>query len=235
MDFTFIPIVDPKTDTIRYTISKYSKGLSKYFDSHKVIKAVYSVDNILFYVKNKKDILRKCYFRITSINMNDVIPLVCEKMTEKYNMEKEFYLAFFIHEEELPFTVGACKDDFYALKDILNKVSFKGTTPLKYMLFRKLSDSPNLRLKEKEAFAFNIALNLTNKTKREFCNELDIDTKAFDEMLQQELLEVKTNKGKTVTRSFITKMLHITDNITELRYYELINLMWKVKYNEIPD
>ena len=54
-------------------------------------------------------------------------------------------------------------------------------------------------------------------------------------MLQQELLEVKTNKGKTVTRSFITKMLHITDNITELRYYELINLMWKVKYNEIPD
>ena len=60
LDFTFIPIVDPKTDTIRYTISKYSKGLSKYFDPHKVIKAVYSVDNILFYVKNKKDILRKC-------------------------------------------------------------------------------------------------------------------------------------------------------------------------------
>ena len=28
LDFTFIPIVDPQTDTIRYTISKYSKGLS---------------------------------------------------------------------------------------------------------------------------------------------------------------------------------------------------------------
>ncbi len=31
-NFTFIPIIDPHTDTIRYTISKYSKGLKKYFD-----------------------------------------------------------------------------------------------------------------------------------------------------------------------------------------------------------
>ena len=57
LDFTFIPIIDIKRDTIRYTISKYSKGLKKYFDPHKVIKAVYSLDNILFYVNtqiNKK-------------------------------------------------------------------------------------------------------------------------------------------------------------------------------------
>ena len=52
-DYTFISIVDPKHDNIRYTISKYSKGLRKYFDPHKVVKAVYSIDNILFYVKNE--------------------------------------------------------------------------------------------------------------------------------------------------------------------------------------
>ncbi len=235
LDFTFIPIVDPKTDTIRYTISKYSKGLSKYFDPHKVVKAVYSVDNILFYVKDKKDILRKYYFRIASINMNDVIPLVCEKMTEKYGMEKEFYLAFFIHEEELPFTVGACKDDFYALKDILNKISFKGTTPLKYKIFKKLSNSPQLKLKEKEELAYDSALELTNKTKKEFCNELDITIESFDEMMHKELLEITNNKGKKLNRGHIAKFLNITDNVCELKYYELINLMWKVKYNEIPD
>ena len=235
LDFTFIPIVDPQTDTIRYTISKYSKGLSKYFDPHKVVKAVYSVDNILFYVKDKKDVLRKYYFRIASINMNDVLPLVCEKMTERYSMNKEFYLAFFIHEEELPFTVGACKDDFYALKDILNKISFKGTTPLKYKIFRRLSNSQQLRLKEKEELAFDAALELTRKTKRELCFELDITKEAYDDMMKKELLEIKSNNGKTVTRNHIAKFLNITDNVTELKYYELINLMWKVKYNEIPD
>ena len=68
-DFTFVPIVDPVHDNIRYTISKYSKGLRKYFDPHKVVKAVYSIDNILFYVKDEKDVLRKYYFRIGSINI----------------------------------------------------------------------------------------------------------------------------------------------------------------------
>ena len=167
--------------------------------------------------------------------MNDVLPLVCEKMTERYSMNKEFYLAFFIHEEELPFTVGACKDDFYALKDILNKISFKGTTPLKYKIFRRLSDSQQLRLKEKEELAFDAALELTRKTKRELCFELDITKDAYDEMMKEELLEIKSNNGKTVTRNHIAKFLNITDNVTELKYYELINLMWKVKYNEIPD
>ena len=235
LDFTFIPIVDPETDTIRYTISKYSKGLSKYFDPHKVVKAVYSVDNILFYVKDDKDILRKYYFRIASINMKDVIPLVCEKMTEKYGINKEFYLAFFIHEEELPFTVGACKGDFLALKDILNKVSFKGTTPFKYMLFRELSDSPSLKLKEKEKIAYDVAMILENKTKRELCQRLDISIESYNDMMQNELGEVKTIKGKKIKRSNIATFLNIADNINELDYYEKINLIWKVKYNEIPD
>ena len=235
LDFTFIPIVDPKTDTIRYTISKYSKGLSKYLDPHKVVKAVYSVDNILFYVKDKKDILRKYYFRIASINLNDVIPLFCRKLTEKYGLNQEFYLAFFIHEEKLPFTVGACKDDFYALKDILNKISFKGTTPLKYMVFKELSDSENLNLKEKEALAYEAALVLESKTKRDLCRDLDLDLKALDNMLDNDLLEVESLKGKRVSRNHVAKFLHITENVNELAFYESINLMWKVKYNDIPD
>ena len=235
LDYTFVPIIDPSTDTIRYTISKYSKGLSKYFDPHKVIKAVYSVDNILFYVKDKNDVLRKYYFRIASINMNDVIPMVCRKMTKKYDMNQEFYLAFFIHEEDLPFTVGGCKDDFYALKDILNKISFKGTTPLKYMIFRSLSDSNQLRLKEKEELAYNSAMSLTGKTKTELCSDLDIEVSEYNNMMRQELLEIKSSKGKPIGRGHIARALNITENITELKFYEKANLMWKVKYNDIPD
>ena len=235
LDFTFIPIIDTKRDTIRYTISKYSKGLKKYFDPHKVVKAVYSLDNILFYVKTENDILRKYYFKIGSINLNDVIPMFCKKVTEKYGMNQVFYLAFFIHEEDLPFTVGACKDDFYCLKDILNRISFKGTTPLKYMLFKELSNSPRLNLKEKESIAYDSALTLTNKSKKELCKELGIDIASYDEMIEKELLEIKSKEGKPITRSKIAKYLHITENVTELKFYELINLMWKVSYNEIPN
>ena len=235
LDFTFIPIIDTKRDTIRYTISKYSKGLKKYFDPHKVIKAVYSLDNILFYVKTEIDVLRKYYFKIGSINLNDVIPMFCKKVTEKYGMNQEFYLAFFIHEEDLPFTVGACKDDFYCLKDILNKISFKGTTPFKYMLFRELSDLPKLKIKEKEALAYNIALGLTNKTKKQLCDDLYIDTKTYDEMMNKNLSEVDSLKGTKIYRTHIVKYLHITEHITELKFYETLNLIWKVKYDDIPD
>ena len=235
LDYTLIPIIDTDYDELRYTISKYSKGLSKYFDPHKVVKAVYSVNNIIFYVKDNKDILRKYCFKIASINMDDVIPMVCKKMTEKYGMNETFYLAFFIHEEELPFTIGACQDDFYALKDILNKISFKGTTPLKYMIFRSLSNSPKLRLKEKEEIAYNSALTLTNKTKGDLCLDLDLSLDEYNNMMKQELLEVTSSKGKKVNRGHILKYLHITENVNELNYYELMNLMWKVKYNEIPD
>ena len=96
LDFTFIPVIDPDYDEIRYTISKYSKGLSKYFDSHKVIKAVYSLDNILFYVKDEKDVLRKYYFRIGSFNMNDALLMIVKAHAQKNGMDTPIYLAFFL-------------------------------------------------------------------------------------------------------------------------------------------
>jgi hypothetical protein len=234
-EFTLIPIVDPRTDSIRYIISKYSKGLEKYFDPKKVIKAVYTIDNILFYVKDNDDILRKQYFKIGAISLNDVLPLICKKYTERNGTNKEFYLAFFIQDEDLPFTIGACKEDFYCLKDILNKISFKGTTPLKYMLFRQLSDSPNLKLKEKEKLAYSIQMQLTCKNKKELCNELDITLDDYDTMMERQLLDIKNQKGKTITRHHITKYLHITENVNQLKFYEITNLLGKVKYNDIPD
>ena len=235
LEYTLIPIIDTVNDTVRYTISKYSKGLRKYFDPHKVIKAVYSIDNILFYVKDDNDILRKYYFKIASFNLNNVLPLICKKYTEKNGPNKVFYLAFFIHEDELPFTIGATKEDFYSLKDILNKISFKGTTPLKYMLFRELSDSPNLKLREKEKLAYTISILLMNKNKQELCNELDITQDDYNNMLDNNLLEIKNQKGKTIKRSHILKYLHLTENVNELKYYEKMNLLWKVKYIDIPD
>ncbi|MCR5231563.1 MAG: hypothetical protein K6B64_02850 [Acholeplasmatales bacterium] len=61
LDFSFIPILDDNKNELRYTISKYSKGLKKYFDPTKVIKAVYTMHNILFYVKDEDDIMHCIY------------------------------------------------------------------------------------------------------------------------------------------------------------------------------
>jgi hypothetical protein len=235
LDFTFIPIIDPSYDEIRYTISKYSKGLRKYFDPHKVVKAVYSIDNILFYVKDNKDILRKYYYRIGSFDLSDCMQSICRSFSNKYGMNSTFYLAFFIHEEDLPFTIGATKQDFYALKDILNKISFKGTTPLKYLTFEKLINTDVKRLYQKEDIAFKHAMGLTDTEMDEICNLLDINEEDYDTLMEKELLQIPNKKGKPVTRQHIAKYLNILDNVLELKYYEASNLMWKVKYDDIPD
>ena len=234
LEYTFIPIIDTDKDAIRYTISKYSKGLSKYFDPHKVIKAVYSIHHALFYVKDDKDILRKIYFKIQSVSMADIIPQFCKIASLKNGPESDIYLAFFIHEEELPFTIGCTKDDFYCLKDILNKVSFKGTTPLKYMIFKELKEVNTRSLKVKEIIAYNQAMLLTDTSKKELCDSLSITEDDYNKMMDEELDEIENKKGMSVTRLKISKYLNILDNITELNYYQSQNLIWKVKYDEIP-
>ena len=234
-DYTLIPIVDPKHDNIRYTISKYSKGLRKYFDPHKVVKAVYSIDNILFYVKNEKDVLRKYYFRIGSFNMNDALPMIVKAHAQKNGMDTPIYLAFFIHQEDLPFTVGACKEDFYALKDILNKISFKGTTPLKYLVFRQLKETNVKKLYEKEDIAFNQAMYLKNINVHQFCKQVDIDEFDFNKLMTDEIYNIKTKSGTEFTKLHLMKYFNILDNIRELKYYEEQNLIWRVKYNDIPE
>ena len=49
--------------------------------------------------------------------------------------------------------------------------------------------------------------------------------------------EASTFKGKKFSgqRNHINKLLNIKDNLNELKYYEMINLIWKVKFNEIPN
>ena len=234
LDFTFIPIIDNEKDTIRYTISKYSKGLSKYFNPTKVVKAVYTLHTALFYVKDDKDILRKIYFKIQSISFQDFIPSACKIIANKNGQESTFYIAFFTHEEDLPFSIGTYKEDFYALKDILNKISFKGTTPLKYMLFQYIKQTEPKLLKTKEQMAYNIAMHLNNTSKEELCNNLDLDILDYEKMMDEELKEIKNKNGKTINRNKIKEYLNIVENINELKYYETKNLIWKVNFNEIP-
>ena len=54
-------------------------------------------------------------------------------------------------------------------------------------------------------------------------------------MIEEQLLEIRNKKGKPISRNHINKFLNIKDNLTELKYYETLNLIWKVKYNEIPN
>jgi len=235
LDFTFIPIIDTKYDLIRYTISKYSKGLKKYFDPHKVVKAVYSIDNILFYVKDDKDILRKYYFKIATNSLYDLMSNICYGISQKNNINTEFYLGFMVTEPDLPFTFGSCKSDFYALKDIINKMKFKGTTPLKYMVFRELSNKEPKYIKSKQSLVYNMAMILTNKTKSSLCKSLGITEEQYNEMMDNELFEITNDIGNKVNRNLISKFLNIVDNLSELKYYEELNLMWKVKFDDIPD
>lgn len=52
--------------------------------------------------------------------------------------------------------------------------------------------------------------------------------------MENELNNINSKDGKKIDRNKIVKLLNIVDNVLELNYYEELNLMWKVKFNEIP-
>ena len=232
--FTFIPIVDAEFDQVRYTVSKYSKGFKKYFNPKKVVKAVYFSNEILFYVKDKHDILRKYFFYISTVNMRDIIPLCCKVAATKNGLNSDLYIAFFKHMEDLPFTIGARKEDFYALKDILDQVTFKGTTPLKYMVFKEISGKEAKYIKTKQAILFEQAMVLQNKTKKQLCSQLKITEQQYNDFIDSDEAFILSEDNKKVDRKKIGKYLNMVDNFFELKYYESLNLIWKVKFKDIP-
>ncbi len=235
LDFSFIPILDDDKNELRYTISKYSKGLKKYFDPTKVIKAVYTMHNILFYVKDEDDIRKKIYFKIGSISAKDMLPYFCKAAATKNGINKDIYIAFFIKEPDLPFTYGTCKEDFYLLKDILNKIVFKGSTPLKYMILENMHNKLHLTLKTKEQIAYDVAMILENLTPLDLCRLLNVDIDDYLKLIDESLNEIICKNNTKLNRDLIRKNLNIVDNINELKFYEKENLIWRVKYEDIPN
>ena len=234
LDFSFIPILDDDKNELRYTISKYSKGLKKYFDPTKVIKAVYTMHNILFYVKDEDDIRKKIYFKIGSVSAKDMLAYFCKAAATKNGMNNDIYIAFFIKEPDLPFTYGACKEDFYLLKDILNKIVFKGSTPLKYMILENLHNKNHLNLKAKEKIAYDVAMLLKDMSTMDFCKLLDVPVNDYLDFLDKEITDLVCSNNTKLSINIIRKHLNIIDNVNELKYYESQNLIWKVKYEDIP-
>jgi len=235
LDFSFIPILDDDKNELRYTISKYSKGLKKYFDPTKVIKAVYTMHNILFYVKDEDDIRKKIYFKIGSVSAKDMLPHFCKAAATKNGINKDIYIAFFIKEPDLPFTYGTCKEDFYLLKDILNKIVFKGSTPLKYMILENLHNKSHLNLKAKEKIAYDVAIQLENMTINDFCNLLNAPIEDYRKFIDDNLTDYTCSNETKLSRILINKKLNIIENIHELKFYESQNLIWKVKFEDIPN
>ena len=235
LDFSFIPILDNEKNELRYTISKYSKGLRQYFDPTKVIKAVYTMHNILFYVKDEDDIRKKIYFKIGSVSAKDMLPYFCKAAATKNGINNDIYIAFFIKEPDLPFTYGTCKEDFYLLKDILNKIVFKGSTPLKYMILENMHNKIHLTLKSKERIAYDVAMMLENYSTADFCRLLNVPVDEYIKMMDENLLEMVCSNNVKLTRDSIKKKLNIIDNLNELKYYETQNLIWKVKFEDIPN
>ena len=234
LEFSFIPILDDDKNELRYTISKYSKGLKKYFDPTKVIKAVYTMHNILFYVKDEDDIRKKIYFKIGSVSAKDMLPYFCKAAATKYGINNDIYIAFFIKEPDLPFTYGTCKEDFYLLKDILKDITFKGSTPLKFMILENLHNKSHLNLKAKEKIAFEVALQLENMELKDFCSKYNIPIEDYKKLIDEDLTELICSNDTRISRSMIRKNLNIIDNITELNYYRFYNLIWSVKYDDMP-
>ena len=235
LDFSFIPILDDDKNELRYTISKYSKGLRQYFDPTKVIKAVYTMHNILFYVKDEDDIRKKIYFKIGSISAKDMLPYFCKAAATKNGINNDIYIAFFIKEPDLPFTYGTCKEDFYLLKDILNKIVFKGSTPLKYMILENMHNKLHLTLKTKEQIAYDVAMILENLTPLDLCRLLNVDIDDYLKLVDESLNEITCKNNTKLNRDLIRKNLNIVDNINELKFYEKENLIWRVKYEDIPN
>lgn len=169
-------------------------------------------------------------------NPSDIMNAYCKEAARLNGLESPIYLAFFYQEQELPFTYGTCKDDFYLFKDILNKNIFKESTPLKYSILVELKDKMDSRLKIKENTLFTKVMDLKEIRKVDFCNGLGITQADYDNLLDNELLEIISSvNGKKINRKHINKFLNIKDNITELKYYELINLIWNVNYKDISN
>ena len=103
------------------------------------------------------------------------------------------------------------------------------------MTFEKLVNTDVKRLYQKEDIAFKNAMILSNTKQEELLDDLEIDESEYNDLIINELTSLKTKSGKNITRKHISDALNILDNVLELKYYELSNLMWKVKYNDIPD
>ena len=234
LDFSFIPILDNDKNELRYTISKYSKGLKKYFDPTKVIKAVYTMHNILFYVKDEDDIRKKIYFKIGSISIKDMLPYFCKAATTKNGINSNIYIGFFVKEPDLPFTFGSCKEDFYLLKDVLKDITFKGSTPLKYMILENMHNKTHLTLKSKEEIAYDTAMTLENLSLVELCKNLNVDLDDYNMLLEKNLTEMICSNNNKLNRNMIRKYLNIIDNVNELKFYEKQNLIWHIKFEDIP-
>ena len=234
LDFSFIPIIDSEKDEIRYTISKYSNGLKKYLDPTKVIKAVYTMHNILFYVKDERDIKKKIYFKVGSVSINDMLPYFCKAAATKNGINSNIYIAFFIKEPDLPFTFGACKEDFYLLKDVLKDITFKETTPYKYMLLENMHNKTHLTLKSKEEIAYNVAMLLEDLSLIDLCKSLNVSTDDYLMLFKKNLTEMICSNNNKLNRNKIKKYLNIVDNVNELKYYEKQNLIWPIKFEDIP-
>ena len=185
--------------------------------------------------KDEDDIRRKIYLKIGSISSKDMIPYFCKAAATKNGINNDIYIAFFIKEPNLPFTFGTCKEDFYLLKDILNKIVFKGSTPLKYMILENLHNKTHLTLKSKEKIAYDVAMMLENMTTIDLCKLLDVKVEDYLKLIDDNLNELIASNKIRLTRDSVKKHLNLIDNINELKYYEAQNLIWKVRFEDIPN
>ena len=104
------------------------------------------------------------------------------------------------------------------------------------MLLQELKDKKDTKLKTKENILFTKIMDLKGIRKIDFCKGLGITPGYYDNLLDNEQMEVLSSLiGKKVSRKHINKFLNIKDNITDIKYYESQNLIWKVNYKDIPN
>ena len=167
------------------------------------------------------------------MNVLDAMPYVCKAAADQNGFNKTIYLAYIKTNLEVPLTVGTCKEDFYNISDFFNKIIFKETTPLKYMIYLNL-ESKNARLHFKEELAFVCSLLLQERDEDDLIWQLGISKEDYRRLIANDVLEVISKRGKKVSRHHIAKFLNIGEDVMYLKYYETNNLLKDVIYEEIP-
>lgn len=94
------------------------------------------------------------------------------------------------------------------------------------MIFKELVGSNIGLIGEKEAIAFKCAMTLTDTSSNELSMYLHTTKEGLDQLLEEDIKEIITNKGTKINRGHIMIYLNIMDNVRLLNYYEITNLIW---------
>ncbi|MFI3307847.1 MAG: hypothetical protein R3Y21_04690 [Mycoplasmatota bacterium] len=228
--FSFIQITDD--NQIRYTISKYSPYLKKYFNpNNNDIKVDYTFETMTVYIKENNKI-KVLLFSFKSYSIKKLVMLYCQNLEPKQSPYKEIYFALSKPEGYL-IAIGENKDSFIAYKDIIHYAKFYKTTAFKFLIYYEKTEQNINTLPHLTKIAVVIITQLTQTNISLHLKTLGITNDDYNN-----LLDYKTNEITSTTKKYTRKELLHTFTIEEKLINDFFiqkNLIEEINYEEIPN